>query len=82
MSDNGMLFNMQTGESFFVNETAMVILRSLREKNSLDQIVLRLAEEFNTMGAGLHDEVLAFLNDMVLLQLIDKVQDQVSIQHS
>jgi len=47
ISDQGVVFDPSTGESFTVNETGLAILKSLQEGLGEEEIFAKLAEEYD-----------------------------------
>lgn len=46
LSDEGFVFNPQTGDSFQVSETGILVLRQLKEGRSDEEIAAHLTERF------------------------------------
>ena len=46
LSDEGFVFDPQTGDSFQVSETGIIVLRELKDGRSDEEIAQRLSESF------------------------------------
>ncbi len=70
LSDSGFLFKANTGESFTVNETGLLILKNLKEGKSEDEIIDLLTEEYDVekeMAQRDFDEFLTLLKNLDLV---------------
>lgn len=70
LSDSGFLFKANTGESFTVNETGLLILKNLKEGKSEDEIIDLLTEEYEVekeMAQRDFDEFLTLLKNFDLV---------------
>ncbi len=71
ISEQGTLFDPETGDSFTMNETGLVILRYLQEGITPDQVYDRLSQEFILNVEGFKRMLIDFkalLNSFQLLQ--------------
>lgn len=70
MSDSGVIFNMQTGESFTVNEIGKVIIEKVRKNYSKEQITEYILAEFEIDKETTEEHLEEFLRYMIRQQLI------------
>jgi len=71
ISEQGTLFDPETGDSYTMNETGLQILRYLQEGLTPDQLYDRLSQEFNLNVEGFNRMMIDFkalLNSFQLLK--------------
>lgn len=61
VSDSGFIFNPNTGATFTVNPTGLAIVNLLREGQSIDAVVAKVAERFALTPPNVRDDVRDFL---------------------
>ena len=71
MSDNGVLFNMITGESYEMNKIGMLIIEKIRKNNSKEQIKEFLLSEFEIDKETLERNLEEFLHSLIRHQLVE-----------
>ncbi len=69
ISDEGFLFDPETGNSYTVNETGLFILRQLKEGRSASEIAARLEEEYEVSPQEALRDVYEFLDVLKRLGL-------------
>lgn len=67
LSESGMAFDPQTGESFHLNETARQILRLLRQGKTLEETTAEIAKKF---GIPYEQALTAALEFQVQLEML------------
>lgn len=71
INDEGFAFDPQTGDSFTLNKTALCILKSLKEKKTLMEILITLKEMFETPSdEELEKDYCDFVEHLKICQLI------------
>jgi hypothetical protein len=73
ISNEGLIFNPQTGESFTVNPMGMEILDLIRERKTMAQIVLLILDKYEADRETLERDYLDFASFLVSSQLADIV---------
>jgi len=71
MSDNGVLFNMITGESYEMNKIGMLIIEKIRKNNSKEQIKEFLLSEFVIDRETMESNLEEFLHSLIRHQLVE-----------
>ncbi|WP_456341650.1 HPr-rel-A system PqqD family peptide chaperone [Thermovibrio sp.] len=64
MSDEGFIFDPETGSSFTVNQTGLFILKLLKEGKSQEEIVEALTEEFDVSREEASRDLIDFLEQL------------------
>ena len=76
VSDTGVLFNMQTGESFGMNGIEMLIIKKIRGNYSKEQIKLFIFAEFDIDREIMEEHLEEFLLCMIQQQLIEPMPNE------
>jgi hypothetical protein len=71
--DEIVLLNTQTGFYYVMNDTGMQVWRLIREKQTFEQIIDTLAEEYEVDESQLRTDVEALLRDLSKYELINEV---------
>jgi len=61
VSETGFIFDPYSGATFSLNDSALCLLRGLKEGLDRDGLIARLEESFDVAGADLHRDVDEFL---------------------
>lgn len=64
VSETGFLFDPRSGATFTLNPTGLVVLRMLREGETLDAIIVALKDQFDSTGEELKDDVRDFVQSL------------------
>ncbi|WP_456419049.1 HPr-rel-A system PqqD family peptide chaperone [Thermovibrio sp.] len=64
ISDEGFIFDPETGSSFTVNQTGLFILKLLKEGKSQEEIVEALTEEFDVSREEASRDLIDFLEQL------------------
>ncbi|WP_457568852.1 HPr-rel-A system PqqD family peptide chaperone [Desulfurobacterium sp.] len=75
ISEEGFIFDPETGNSFTVNKTGLFIINMLKEGKDVEDIVEALTEEFEVDREEAMRDVTDFLEQLRLMGLIDKTED-------
>ncbi|WP_456396611.1 HPr-rel-A system PqqD family peptide chaperone [Desulfurobacterium sp.] len=75
ISEEGFIFDPETGNSFTVNKTGLFILNLLKESKDVEDIVEALTEEFEVDREEAMRDVTDFLEQLRLMGLIDKMEE-------
>ena len=70
MSDEGFIFDPETGSSFTVNQTGLFILKLLKEGKSQEEVVEALTEEFDVSREEAARDLIDFLEQLRLNGLL------------
>ncbi|RKQ63855.1 PqqD family protein of HPr-rel-A system [Thermovibrio guaymasensis] len=70
ISDEGFIFDPETGSSFTVNQTGLFILKLLKEGKSQEEIVEALTEEFDVSRGEAARDLIDFLEQLRLNGLL------------
>ena len=70
ISDEGFIFDPETGSSFTVNQTGLFILKLLKEGKSQEEIVEALTEEFDVSREEAARDLIDFLEQLRLNGLL------------
>ncbi len=70
VNEEGFVFDPQTGESFTVNETGRVILKTLIEFKDEGAIALKLTEQFDVSPQEAQADVRDFIDHLRAYQLL------------
>ena len=73
VSEEGFLFLPTTGESFTLNEIGKIVIRLLKEDNSVEEIVEKLTEEFEVDEHTAEKDVNDFLTQLINFRLVEKI---------
>jgi hypothetical protein len=71
ISDNGFIFNPNTGDSFSVNDLGLSILQKIREGISKKDIVAALCAEYNAEKSVIEKDMDEFLKVIRTHQLVE-----------
>jgi len=71
ISDEGFIFDPETGNSFTVNQTALFIIRLLKEGKGQDEIVEALVKEFDVTKEEATRDLIDFLEQLRLNGLLE-----------
>ena len=72
LSGSGALFNMQTGESFEVNDFGKLILEQMQNDQSLDEIRNFILTEYEVERETVEEHLEQFISYMIRQRLIDQ----------
>ncbi|OMH40167.1 HPr-rel-A system PqqD family peptide chaperone [Desulfurobacterium indicum] len=75
ISEEGFIFDPETGNSFTVNKTGLFIINMLKEGKDVEDIVEALTEEFEVDREEAMRDVTDFLEQLRFMGLIDKTED-------
>jgi len=70
ISDEGFIFDPETGSSFTVNQTGLFILKLLKEGKSQEEIVEALTQEFDVSREEAARDLIDFLEQLRLNGLL------------
>lgn len=70
LSENGFVFNAETGESFALNPAGLTLLQLLREGKSEAELLHQMLDEFDTTREIAERDIHDFIQSLVRLQLI------------
>ncbi|WP_457568264.1 HPr-rel-A system PqqD family peptide chaperone [Desulfurobacterium sp.] len=76
ISEEGFIFDPETGNSFTVNKTGLFILNLLKEGKDAEDVVEALTEEFEVDREEAMRDVADFLEQLRLLGLIEKAEEE------
>ncbi|WP_163327814.1 HPr-rel-A system PqqD family peptide chaperone [Desulfurobacterium thermolithotrophum] len=71
ISDEGFIFDPETGNSYTVNGTGIFIINLLKKGKSEDEIVRALTEEFEVDEEEAKKDIIDFLEQLRLLGLLE-----------
>ncbi len=71
ISESGFAFNGTTGDTFFLNETALFIIQKLKQNLSQEEILEALINEYNVIQLNAERDLLDFLNQLRIHDLIE-----------
>ena len=71
ISDEGFIFDPETGNSYTVNKTGLFIINLLKEGKNEKEIVKRLAEEFEVGEDEAERDLVDFLEQLRLYGLVE-----------
>ncbi len=71
INESGFTFDPFTGETFTINETGALIIRSLREAAPLAEISEELTKHFNVSYEDAYTDILEFRNQLVIYGLFE-----------
>ena len=72
VSEEGFIFDPETGNSYTVNQTGLFILELLKEGKSQDEIVDALTEEFEVSPEEAQRDLIDFLEQLRLFGLLEE----------
>ncbi len=72
ISENGMVFNPSTGESFTTNETGLKIIKLLNSGNTQQEVMHALSTEYQMDSSGLERDLADFLDVLRHFQLLNE----------
>ena len=75
ISDEGFIFDPETGSSFTVNHTGLFILKLLKEGKSQDEIVDALVKEYGVDREEAARDLIDFLEQLRLNGLLEEEED-------
>lgn len=64
ISENGFVFDPVTGNSFMCNETALLILRQLQQKQDLQQLMDNIEADYQVNARDLERDLLEFAGQL------------------
>jgi PqqD family protein of HPr-rel-A system len=70
ITNKGMAFDPQSGDSYQLNAPAVIILELLQDKIDQDEIVRKISEQFNISPENALTDVLEFIIQLRVLGLI------------
>ncbi len=71
VSENGFLFLPTTGESFTLNEVGKKILDHLKQNNSSEEIIEKIADEYDVDNTTAERDFNDFINQLKNFRLVD-----------
>lgn len=71
VSENGFLFLPTTGESFTLNEIGKMILDYLKQNNSSEEIIEKIANEYDVDSTVAERDFNDFINQLKNFRLVD-----------
>jgi len=72
VSEEGFIFDPETGNSYTVNQTGLFILELLKEGKSQDEIVDALTKEFEVSPEEAQRDLIDFLEQLRLFGLLEE----------
>jgi len=73
VSENGFLFLPSTGESFTLNEIGRTILEYLKEGITSDEIIKRIADEYDVDKTVAERDFSDFINQLKNFRIVDSI---------
>jgi len=73
VSENGFLFLPGTGESFTLNEIGKMILEYLKEGNSSNEIIEKIADEYDVDETVAERDFNDFINQLKNFRIVDTI---------
>ncbi len=71
LNDTGFAFDPMSGESFTLNETALEIIKAIKEGKSEREIAKQLSEVYEVEALDSFTDVLAFIKQLKMFGLAD-----------
>jgi len=72
INEEGFIFDPETGNSYTANQTALFILKLLKEKKTEQEILKILTEEFDVKEEQAKQDLFDFLEQLRIYGLIEK----------
>ena len=71
VSENGFLFDTWTGSTYSMNRTGAIILRALQDEMTLDDIAVKLADEFDVDRDTARTDIQHFIEQLFDLKILE-----------
>jgi PqqD family protein of HPr-rel-A system len=71
INDEGFIFDPETGNSFTVNETGLLVIKLLKEGKSEEEIVSALKEEYEVSEEEARRDLLDFIEQLRVFGILE-----------